>query len=150
MNDFQFPHVSEPDRPWVSDGNGHDGHWGYWPDTNPHQRGAPYAVQGLLAVPSGATNFLPPFFLPIEPGSIAKFIGVRAMVRSATSITCNVQQNGSTIAGMTGIVVTTSASSFSPTTPIDVSDGDYFAPVITAVSGTPDGLSMTFYFQVWP
>ncbi len=29
-------------------------------------------------------------------------------------------------------------------------DGDLFAPVLSSISGTPDGLSVSFYFDVTP
>ena len=109
-----------------------------------------YAVQGLLAVPSGATNFLPPFFLPVPVGQTWTLVGVRAMVRGGTSATFNIQHNGTTIGGLSGIVVTTTAGTSTPTVGEAILDGDYLAPVITAISGTPDGLSMSFYFQVTP
>ena len=109
-----------------------------------------YAVSSLIAVPSGATNFLPPFFLPVPAGQTWFLVGVRAMIRAGTSATMDIQQNGVGVGGLTGIVVTTTAATTLATTPSPVVDGDYFAPVFTAISGTPDGLSLSFYFQVTP
>ena len=109
-----------------------------------------YVVSGTVAVPSGATNFLPPFFLPVPAGQTWTLMGVRAMIRAGTSATVAIQQNGVSIGGLTAVVVTTTATNTLATTPSPVTDGDYFAPVVTAISGTPDGMSVSFYFQVTP
>jgi hypothetical protein len=107
-----------------------------------------YSVSGLLAVPSGATNYLPPFNFPIVAGQSATLQAVRAWTRSGTSITANIQQNGTTIGGLSGIVIGTTPTTYTPTVPPSVANWDQFAPVITAISGTPDGLSLTFSFAV--
>lgn len=107
-----------------------------------------YAVSGSLALPSGGTNFLPPFFMTVSPGETVRFLGVQGMVRSATSVTLEVQQNGSNVSGLGAVVVGTTATRTYATAPVTVSDGDAFAPVLTAISGTPDGLSLSFLFEV--
>ena len=105
-----------------------------------------YSVQGLIAVPSGATNYLPPFFMPVPTGQRALFVGVRYIVRAGTSVTFNVTQNGTVV--ITGAVATTTATETDLTTYLDVNDGDLFAVVVTAISGTPDGLTVGFYWDV--
>jgi hypothetical protein len=110
--------------------------------------GNSYSVSGLLAVASGATNYLPPFFAPVPAGQTVKFAGIYAVVRSATSVTVSINQNGSGVTGVTAVVVTTTAGFTAATTPPTVSNGDEFVPVISSVSGTPDGLSITFFFDV--
>lgn len=105
-----------------------------------------YAVQGLIAVPAGATNFLPPFFFPVPPNQRALLVGVRYVVRGATSVTFNITQNGTAV--ITGAVATTTAGESDVTTYIDVNDGDMFAVLVTAISGTPDGLTVSFYWDV--
>jgi len=104
-----------------------------------------FAVSGTLAVPSGATNFLPPFFMVLASGETATLVSVRYMVRSGTC-TFTLNQNGSGAAGFTGISVTTTPTSTTPTA-VAVSNNDYFAPVLTAVSSA-DGLSVTVVFAV--
>jgi hypothetical protein len=103
-----------------------------------------YSVSGTLQVPSGATGYLPPFFKVFAGGESVTLIGVRAMVRSG-SCTVNIQQNGSNVTGLTAINVTTTPTTTSLSTPASVANGDYFAPVLTAVSSA-DGLSLTFLF----
>jgi hypothetical protein len=101
-----------------------------------------YSVSGTLAVPSGATNYLPPFFVP---GNM-QLLSVIGMTRSG-SLTLEIQYNGSNIGGLTGLTIDTTPSTNSPTDQVNGNAGDYFAPVITSVSGA-DGLSLTFFFQV--
>ena len=111
--------------------------------------GQTYSVSGLLAVPSGATNYLPPFFYPTYSTNTVTFLGVIGLVRGGTSVTLNVQQNGSNVTGLTSKTITTASSGLlAPTSTTTVNNLDYFAPVITAISGTPDGLSLTFVFQI--
>ena len=109
-----------------------------------------YAVGGLLAVPSGATNYLCPFFQSVLQGQTVSLVGVWCVVRAGTSATLSVNHNGTTVGGLSGIVVTTTASYTAATNPANVIDGDTFAPVISAISGTPDGLTVSFVFLVTP
>ncbi len=127
---------------WQSLGNGQDS--GIWSQISDYANDT-YSVSGTLAVPSGATAYLPPFF-KVFPSNVAyTLIGVIAMVRSG-SCTLSVNQNGSAVSGLSSINVTTSATTFYATTPATVSSNDYFAPVISAVSSA-DGLSLTFIFR---
>ena len=101
-----------------------------------------YSVSGVLQVPSGATGYLPPFFMPVGGSQGIALFAVRYMVRSG-SATMNIQHNGSNIA--TGLSVTTTATTTSLLQA--VANNDTFQPVLTAVSSA-DGLSCSFYFQV--
>jgi hypothetical protein len=103
-----------------------------------------YSVSGALAVPSGATNYLPPFFKVFPSNVTYTLIGIEAMVRSG-SCTISIDQNGSAVSGLSAVSVTTSATTTNATSPASVTSGDYFSPVITAVS-LADGLSLTFIF----
>lgn len=103
-----------------------------------------YSVSGTLAVPSGATNYLPPFFRPVGSFQGIALTGVRYFCRAGTA-TMNIQQNGVTVNNGGALSVSTTATSTSlyATT----SNNDYFAPVLTAASGA-DGLSVSFEFSV--
>jgi hypothetical protein len=107
-----------------------------------------YSVAGPLAVPSGATNFLPGFFMPIPTGQSAELAGVYAVVRGTTSATMSINQNGSAVSSLSALTVTTTAGFTACGTPPTVANGDAFAPVISSISGTPDGLSLSFFFDV--
>ena len=105
-----------------------------------------YSVSGLLAVPSGYINYLPPFFFPVPSVQTVTLVSVIGMVRSG-SCTLSIDKNGAGITGLTGLTFTNSATSHAPTSTVTVANNDHFAPVISAVSSA-DGLSLTFYFQV--
>ncbi|HUC87792.1 MAG TPA: hypothetical protein VMR95_01425 [Candidatus Binatia bacterium] len=106
-----------------------------------------YSVSGAIAVPSGATNFLPPFFEPVASGITKTLIDVRYVIRAGTSVTFQVTQNGSAVGGLSALSATTSPTTTPPSSPPSVSNYDEFAVVVTAISGTPDGLSVTLIFQ---
>ena len=107
-----------------------------------------YAVQGPLQVASGATGYLPHFFMPVPPAQTCALVGVRGMIRTPSdSVTVEIQQNGSAITGMTGISLTSSPSTTYLTNFVDVFDNDHFCVVVTAIGTAPDGLSLTFYFN---
>lgn len=105
-----------------------------------------YAVQGTLAVTSGSTEYLPEFWFPIYGAQTATLAYVRAAVRAGTA-TISLAQNGTAIAGLSAISVTTTPTNFSPTNTTPVANLDAFQPSITAVSGS-DGLSLTLIFEV--
>jgi hypothetical protein len=100
-----------------------------------------YSVSGPLTEADGASYYLPPFFMPVEPGFTLKLTSVIGMVRSG-SLTLDVRQNGLSVGSLS---VTTSPSS--STINSVVSENDYFQPVIASVSSA-DGLSLSFYFTV--
>jgi len=95
-----------------------------------------YAWTGTVVVPSGATGYLPPFFMP----AVCMLLGVMTLDR-AGSCTLSIEQDGSVIA--TGVPVGTSPAFTSITA--EVAANDYFQPVVTATSGA-DGLTCSFYF----
>lgn len=106
-----------------------------------------YPITGLLQVPSGATGYLCPFFIPVPPDETWGLVGVWTIIRAGTSCTFKIQQNGADVTGMTGLVATTTKAFYQTTTALDIQDSDLWAPVITAISGTPDGMSVTFFFD---
>jgi hypothetical protein len=110
-----------------------------------------WAVPGAIAVPSGATTYIPPMFVNVPAGAGGRTLtGVRAMIRAGTSVTFDVQRNGVGVVGLTGIVATTTPTSTMLATALALADGDSIAIVVTAVAGTPDGLSMTAKFTATP
>lgn len=106
-----------------------------------------FVVTGTVAVPSGATNYLPPFFAAVREGTSLKLVGCRYKIHSGTSATVKVQINGSDATGFTGLVVTTTAASTTPTA-ITLAHEDLVALVVTAVSGAPTHLSFTLFFEL--
>lgn len=101
-----------------------------------------YAVSGTIVVPSGATGYLPPFFMPVAVNQGTTLLGVMTKLRSG-SCDLTIEQNGSAIA--TGVAVGTSPSFHAINAA--VADNDYFQPVVTSVSSA-DGLTCSFYFAI--
>jgi hypothetical protein len=106
-----------------------------------------FGISGAIAVASGGTNYIPPFFEPVMSGNTKTLTNVRYMIRAGTSVTFSVTQNGSNVAGLSSLSATTSATAAAPSTPPSVNDGDAFAIVVSNISGTPDGLTVSLIFE---
>jgi len=83
----------------------------------------------------------------VPSGQTSEIIGVWAQILSGTSVTLNIENNGTTIPGLGALVVTTTKT-YTSITALTLADGDvtYVAP--TAVSGSPIGLSLVFAYKV--
>lgn len=98
------------------------------------------AVQGEVKVPSGAVDYLVPFTVHVESGETLTITKVYDAIRSGTSVTYKLTKNG--VDEITGISATTTHNA-TDVADFTVVDGDRLAVVVTAVSGTPDGLEVT-------
>jgi hypothetical protein len=105
-----------------------------------------FAVGGTIAVPSGDTDFIPPFFISKMAGQTVKLVKARYRINGGTSATVKLQNNGSDITGFTGMSVTTTTAETDPTD-VTLADNDLIALVVTAVSGTPKNLSVTLVLE---
>lgn len=105
-----------------------------------------YTVSGEIKVPSGDTDFINGFFVPVPTGQTVKIVSCRYIINSGTSATVKLQKNGSDITGFTGISVTTTAASTTPTS-VSLADNDKINLVVTAVSGTPKNMSFTIFLE---
>lgn len=105
-----------------------------------------WTIGGALAVPSGDTDFINPMAVSEIAGVVKTLTRVRYKINSGTSATFKLQVNGSDATGFTALSATTTAAT---TDPADVSlaDLDSVAPVITAVSGSPQNLFVTAMFK---
>lgn len=97
-------------------------------------------VQGEIKVPSAAVDYLGGFVVNVESGEVLTLTEVYDQIRAGTSVTYKITKNGSD--QVTGITATTTNNS------TDIADftvvkGDRLAVVVTAVSGTPDGLEVS-------
>lgn len=105
-----------------------------------------YSVSGPILVPSAGTNYLPPFFVPVPAGQTATLAAIRYVVRGGTSVTVVIQKNGTTAhANYSAVSVTTTAAII--TQAVTLADNDALQPVVTAINGTPDGMTITFYID---
>lgn len=102
-----------------------------------------WAVSGQIQTPSGSNGYLPPAIVSSGiSGESVTLEGVRAICRSGT-VTYKIQRNGADVTGLTGLTATTSISTLSqPSSTVTFNDGDLVVPVVTAVSGSPDGLAI--------
>lgn len=105
-----------------------------------------WAITGSIAVPSGDTDYIPPFFIPVPSGQTANLVAARYRINSGTSATVKLQQNGVDIGGYTGLSVTTTPTS--TTSSVALADNDLLALIVTAVAGTPKNLSFTVYLDL--
>ncbi len=134
--------------PIVTSGLGATTSVGQWPDNPiicvPHT----YAVTGLVTVPSGATGYLPGFFVPVPTGQVCALVAVRYKIRTASdSVTFSIEQNGTGLTGLTGLSATNTATTTVLATATEILDDDEFAVVVTAIGTAPDGLAVTFYMN---
>lgn len=104
-----------------------------------------FSISGTLAVASGATNYIPPFYISVPGGTSATIAGIRAKVR-AGSVTVNVTKNGTSVTGLSAVSVTTTAATTNATGGNTCADGDEIAIVLSSPSGA-DGLSVTIYLD---
>jgi hypothetical protein len=102
-----------------------------------------WAISGAIAVASGATNYIPPFYEPVATGRTKQLTGFRAILRNGGPATITISHNGTAI--WSSISVTTTLYTQSGAS-ISVADGDQFSVVVTAVSSSPDGLTVTLNF----
>lgn len=106
-----------------------------------------YAISGDIAVPSGGTDYIVPFYMPVKAGTTVKLISVRYSIYSGTSATIKLTQNGSDITGFTDMSATTTDTT-TDSTDVSISNMDEIALVVTAVSGSPTNLTCTLIFEV--
>lgn len=104
-----------------------------------------WTIPDAIAVPSGDTDFIPPFFISLATGQTANVVKARYIISSGTSATVKIQKNGADLTGYTGISVTSTAASTTSTQ--SVADDDRLALVVTAVSGSPKNLSLTLVLE---
>lgn len=101
-----------------------------------------YAVAGALSAQT-----LPPFFVPVIAGQTAILESVRCQLQSGTSIALALQQNGVNIGGLSAVSVTGTATTTSPTAPVNLSNNDAIQAVLSSPVGAPTGLTISVYVQ---
>ena len=104
-----------------------------------------WAIPGEIKVASGDDDYINGMFINAPTGYTIKIASCRYRINSGTSATVSIKKNTSTdLTGFTGISVTTTAATTDPSD-VTLSNNDYIAPVITAVSGTPTNMSFTIF-----
>lgn len=108
-----------------------------------------FSVAGPIAVSSGDNDHIPGFFVPtLATGQTATLIEVRAYIRLGTSVTFDVVRGlfGAGTNLTTGLTATTTPQNHN-ITDVALAAGDYIRPIVTAVSGTPNNMTLTYVVQ---
>jgi hypothetical protein len=105
-------------------------------------------MPGTLGVESEGNNYMNGWFVPVPPGQTVGVLGVWGVIRAGTSVTVKFQLNGSDISGLTGIEITTTIPTSilaQPSGYVDLWDGAYIRPQITAVDGSCDNMTLGLF-----
>ena len=102
-----------------------------------------YSVMGTLTT----SVVLPPFFVPEPSQQSVTLRAVRHRIATGTSVTLKLQRNGADISDFANLNVTTTPTTTTSTAGVPLADGDMIQPVITAVSGSPQHLSLSIYID---
>lgn len=113
--------------------------------TKVYRVGHSYLISGSIAVPSGETDFIVPFFVQFAAGQTANLVTARHSINAGTSVTVNLQRNGGTITGYSGVSVTTTPTTTTQTQAL--TSDDEIALVVTGVSGSPFNMNFTIFIE---
>jgi hypothetical protein len=105
-----------------------------------------YAISGDIRLPTGDSDFIPPFFISLAPGQTANLVSVKHKLNAGTVVTYKLQKNAVDITGWTGLTAETTEETVSPT-PATLASGDRIALVVTGITGTPKNLSVTLFIE---
>ena len=109
-----------------------------------------WSLSGTIFVPSGAFGFIPPMAISVPSGTGrgVKLRAVRYGIRAGTSVTFSFQRNGANVTGLAGLTAAITRVTTTLGTSLALTDLDELAPVVTAVSGNPDGLFVSVFLDV--
>ena len=105
-----------------------------------------WTVGGYVNVPIGDVDYINPIFVSVISGQTLKLVAARHRINSGTNATIKLQKNGSDVTGFTGLSVTTTSTTTDPAD-VTLADGDMLQLVVTAISGAPQNMSFTLYFE---
>lgn len=108
--------------------------------------GHTYIIGGDIKVASGNTDYIPPFFISEPSGQVVTLIKCRYRINAGTSVTFKLQRNLADITGFTSMSATTTTAETTPTA-VGLADNDAIAPVVTAVSGTPQNMTVGIFLN---
>lgn len=105
-----------------------------------------FGIMGEVRVPSGQFDYITPFYVEPAAGQTLKLAKVRARINAGTSATCKLTINGVDASGFTGMVVTPAGIVVDPAD-LALAAGDLIALVVTAISGTPQNMSVSVFLE---
>lgn len=100
-----------------------------------------YAVEGEIT-----SNTFPLYYVSIASGEEQKLVKARYSIKEGTKIICEIQKNGVSATGFTGLEAKTTASEVTPTA-IKLSENDELGLVTSSPEGTPKKLSFAFVIE---
>jgi hypothetical protein len=102
-----------------------------------------FAVAGLIAVPVGDTDVIPPIYVPVAAGQTVKLARIVHVLQtgSGTSVTFDVRLNNVAVTGGAGLVADVTIN-IDDIADVALADGDKLQIVVTAVSGSPKNLTV--------
>ena len=86
-------------------------------------------------------------FISVLSGQTVELVAMHARLGSGTSATCKLQVNGSDATGFTGLEAKSTEDGSKEPTAVALANKDRVSLVVTAVSGTPKNLSVTFWVR---
>lgn len=114
--------------------------------------GLKWGISGVQVTPSGAANYLIPVLFELELGWTAVIDNAYGAIRGGTSATYKFQKSASIAAaladvtGLTGLTAqvlnAANRTQLATTAEVAIVNGAMVAPVLTAVSASPDNLSV--------
>lgn len=114
-----------------------------------HARRFPHSwlVVGEIRVPVGAADYILGMYVPVPAGQGVQLVGLRYKLFSGTSATIDFLRNGAAVAGLTGLVVSTTVGQTLLATPLALADVDELRPVVTGVSGVPTHMQIAAFLN---
>lgn len=109
----------------------------------PIEIGHSWLVSSEIRVPVGQVDVIPQLFVPVRTGQVATLKRVRYGITAGTSATFKMQRNGVDIGGLTALVAGTTVAETAPSGTTTLANNDRLQPIVTAVSATPQNLSIT-------
>ena len=106
-----------------------------------------WAIAGEIKVASGDTDFINGIYLNNVTGQTMQITGYAGVINSGTSVTLDVEDDGSGITGFTGLSITTTPATATPTAQT-IASGSLVAIVVSSVVGTPKNLSFTIFVDL--
>jgi hypothetical protein len=110
---------------------------------------ASFALQGAVSLSSSLA--VPIFYAPEKAGTEAKLIACRYKIESGTAVKFRLQRNGANVTGFgtegSPLSATGTAATTEPTA-VALSNSDSLGILISAVEGSPVGLTVTLYIEI--
>jgi hypothetical protein len=106
-----------------------------------------WTIGGYVNVAQGDIDYINPIFVGVATGETLQLVGCSYIIGDGTSATVQLARNGSTITGFSSLTVTTTAGNMSAAA-VALSNGDMLQLIVTAVSGSPQNLSLSIILEV--